>query len=333
MPTEGEDPLTAEAARMPGFNIDGQERPRRADVPHERFHVTLGDAPARGPVDAPVTLVAYSDFECPYCEQGHATLKELMREYKGELRVVYKAFPLSFHRHAMIAALAARSAQSQGKFWEFHDLLLSQRGLSMERILEYAREVNLDLDAMARDIDALKYGVAIRREMREARRLGVRGTPAYFINGRMLSGARPIAEYREIIDQELKLAAKWRASGVAAADVYAYAIADGYRAVEYEEGGDDLDPDAVYDVPVGDSPRRGPDDALVTIVEFADFECPFCARGHAVLERIRQRHGDRVRVVFKHLPLPFHSHAYLAARASMAAMTQGKFWAFHDAVY
>ena len=333
-PAEEESPLTAEAARMPGFDIEG-EAPTQVDaeVPYERFYVLLGDAPVKGPEDAPVTLVAFSDFECPYCEQGHHTIKQLMREYRGKLRLTYKAFPLNFHPHAMLAALAARSAHSQGKFWEFHDLLLSQRGLDMDRIIRYAQQVNLDMDSLARDIDGLKYGVSVRRDMRQARQLGVRGTPAYFINGRFISGAKPIEQLREIIDEELALAKSWRKQGVSASETYAHAIADGYREVKYEKPSKGLNPDAIYSVPLGDSPRRGPDDALITIVEYGDFECPFCARGNATLERIRERYQGKIRVVFKNLPLPFHANAYMAARAGVQARLEGKFWEFHDAIY
>ena len=262
-----------------------------------------------------------------------AFVQQLMREYRGKLRLAYKAFPLNSHPHAMIAALAARSAHDQGKFWEFHDLLLSQRGLDMDRIIRYAQQVHLDMESLARDIDELKYGVSVRRDMRQARRLGVRGTPAYFINGRFISGAKPIEELRAIIDEELDLAKTWRKNGVASSETYAHAIADGYRAVEYEESRRDLDPDTIYNVPIGDSPRRGPDDALITIVEYGDFECPFCARGNATLERIRERYRGKVRVVYKNLPLPFHAHAYMAARAGVQARLEGKFWEFHDAIY
>ncbi|MCA9636429.1 MAG: thioredoxin domain-containing protein [Myxococcales bacterium] len=337
---EGEAPTeSADAANLPAFDVrpgaddqPGARASARPDVPYERFYVEVGDAPTRGPDDAPVTIVAFYDFECPYCERGHRTMQQLEHEYAGKVRIAYKAFPLAFHAQALLAALAVRSAQAQGKFWAFHDYLFSVPELDLSQIDVYARAVGLDLKAMADDVDTLRYGSAVRRDLRQGLRLGVRGTPAYFINGRPLSGARPIGELREVIEQELSLAEGWRAKGIAADKIYAYAIADGFRRVEYTEK-KGLSADGIYRVPLGDSPVRGNKAAPVTIVAFTDFECPYCARGHETLEKIRERYGDKVRVVFKHLPLPFHSHAYVAARAALAAGEQGKFWEYHDRLF
>lgn len=326
-------PQATGAETLPGFEVTGGEPLDRSDVPFERYFVELGDAPVRGPEDAAVTVVAFSDFECPYCQRGHSTLLELEQQYRGKIRIAYKAFPLDFHPHAMIAALAVRTAHEYGKFWEFHDRLLSQQGLDFQRIQQYAVEVGLDLDVLARDIQALKYGPSVRRDMRQAYRLGVRGTPAYYINGRRVSGAKPKEFLQQMIDEELQLAAKWRDKGIAGKDLYAYAIAEGYREVEYEGAARKLRPDRIYNVPVGTSPQRGPKTAPVTIITFGDFECPFCARGNDTLERMRSRYGEQLRVVYRNYPLPFHSHAFLAARGSMYAQSEGKFWEFHDALY
>jgi protein-disulfide isomerase len=325
----------ADAARLPGFDTRVMEgaAPPEGDVPYERFFVELGDAPVRGPAAAPVTLVAFSDFECPYCERGHRTVVQLEKEYGERLRVAYKAYPLDFHSHAMVAALVARSAQEQGKFWEFHDKLFQQKGLDMPRLESYGREVGLDMNRVFADLDSLKYGSAVQRDLRQGRRLGVTGTPAYFINGRYLSGAKPIEVLREMIDGELALAEKWQKNGVAADQIYAHATANGYREVQYQKPRKGLKPDVIYPVPVEGAPQRGPATAPVTIVEFGDFECGFCARGHETLEKLRRRYGDKVRVVFRHYPLDFHSHAFMAARASMAAHAEGKFWEFHDRLY
>jgi len=201
---EGAAGVSEDAQRLPAFDIsDGSQEP--GGVPFERFHVQLGDAPVRGPATAPVTIVAFSDFECPYCLRGHRTIQQVEQEYGAKVRIAYKAFPLDFHSQAMFAALAARSAQEQGKFWEFHDLLFRQRGLDMNQLDAYAREVGLDMDRLHADLEALKWGSSVTRDIRQARRLGVTGTPAYFINGRFLSGSKPIEVMREVIDKELEL--------------------------------------------------------------------------------------------------------------------------------
>jgi protein-disulfide isomerase len=169
--------------------------------------------------------------------------------------------------------------------------------------------------------------------MRQARRLGVTGTPAYFINGRHLSGAKPIEVLREVIDKEIELAAGWQAKGVVPEKIYEHAIAEGYREVQYAKPRRGLKPDLIYPVPVDGSPQRGLATAPVTVVEFTDFECPYCVRGHETLEKMRRRYGDKLRVVYKSFPLSFHGHAFLAARAALAAEVDGKFWEFADRLY
>jgi len=318
----------SDADRLPPFAVDEE-----ASTEPERYFVALGDAPRLGPDDAPVTIVMFSDFECPFCLQGYETLLELQRRYAGKVRIAYKAFPLDMHPHALVAAMAARSAQAQGRFWEFHNLLFSQQGLDPERLLQYAAAAELDVDRVLRDIDTLEYGPEIRRDLRQARRLGLTSTPTFFINGRAVAGAKPLGEFATIIDEELARAQEWRKQGIAPEKLYDHAIADGWRRVEYAEGSEGLDPDGVYVVPVSESPTRGPATAPLTIVAFEDFECPFCARGHATLEALERLYPGKVRLVFKHSPLQFHSHAFVAARASMAAHAQGKFWAYHDALY
>jgi protein-disulfide isomerase len=326
----GEDRTRVEDARaLPSFAPEGR---RAGPVEIERFYVPLSDSPARGPADAAVTVVMFSDFECPYCKAGHEILEELRVRYPGAVRVAYKAFPLDMHPHALLAAMAARSAQSQGKFWGFHDRLFSQRGLDLPTILEHASAAGLDLAALRRDLEALEHGPEVSRDLRLGRRIGVSSTPTFFINGRMLTGAQPIEEFELLVEEELAQAEQWLQQGVPREGIYEHAIRDGYRKVVYTDDRR-ADPDAVVPVPLGGSPRLGPDDAPVTIVTFGDFECPYCVRGHETMEGLRERYGARLRVVYKHSPLAFHSHAFVAARASVAAQAQGKFWAFHDALY
>jgi protein-disulfide isomerase len=318
-----------DARALPSFAPAG-ERPGPLEI--ERYYVPLLDAPARGPANAAVTVVMFSDFECPYCQTGHEILGALRVRYPGAVRVAYKAFPLDMHPHALLAAMAARSAQTQGKFWGFHDLLFSQRGLDFDTVLEHATTAGLDVPALRRDLDALAHGPAVSRDLRLGRRLGVSSTPTFFINGRMLTGAQPLEEFEALVEEELRLAEQWLGQGVPPEQLYEHAIRDGYRKVVYTDDRR-ADPDAVVPVPLGASPRLGPDDAPVTIVVFGDFECGYCVRGNTTMEALRERYGSRLRLVYKHSPLAFHSHAFVAARASVAAQAQGKFWAFHDALY
>jgi len=321
-----------DALALPSFGPSEGEAKRAGPVEIERFYVPLLDSPARGPTDAAVTVVMFSDFECPYCQAGHEILEQLRVRYPGAVRVAYKAFPLDMHPNALTAALLARSAQTQDKFWEFHDRLFSQRSLEPDMLWRYATQSGLDREKLRRDLDALAYGPEVSRDLRLGRRLGVSSTPTFFINGRMLTGARPLDEFEALVEEELVLAERWLGQGVPPEQLYEHAIRDGYRKVVYTNDRRS-DPDAVVPVPLGGSPRLGPDDAPVTIVEFGDFECPYCVRGNATMMALRERYGDRVRLVYKHSPLAFHSHAFVAARATVAAHAQGKFWAFHDALY
>lgn len=305
----------------------------RTDGDVERFVVELGDAPTLGPATAAVTVVMFSDFECPFCVQGLETLKTLRDVYPDDVRIAYKALPMDRHPNALLAAMAARSAQSQGKFWEFHDLLFSGRRLDPSVILSYAQHVELDMSTLVRDLDTLEYGPEVRRDARQARRLGISATPTFFINGRVISGAKPLAEFDRVIGEELRYADNLRSAGVPDNQLYAETLRGGFEEVQYAKGRRGLDPDGVYAVPLGDSPSKGPEDAPITIVSFGDFACPFCAKGNATMERIEAHYGDKIRVVHKHKPLPFHRQADPAARAGVAAQTQGKFWEFHDALY
>jgi len=298
----------------------------------ERYYVPLLDAPRRGPEDAEITVVMFSDFECPYCQRGHEIMGELQDRYPGRVRVAYKAFPLDMHPHALLAAMAARSAQAQGKFWGFHDRLFGQRSLDVDTLFRHATAAKLDVEALRRDLEKLEYGPEVARDLRLGRRLGLSSTPTFFVNGRLLTGAQPLSNFETIIEDEFSRVARWREEGVSPEKIYEHAIADGYRKVVFTDDRR-LDPDRVVHVPLGDSPQLGPPDAPVTLVSFGDFECPYCVRGTATIDTLREHYGAKLRVVYKHSPLPFHSHAYVAARASAAAAAQGKFWPFHDALY
>ncbi|PRQ05351.1 Disulfide bond formation protein D precursor [Enhygromyxa salina] len=305
-----------------------------AGVPYLRFRVDIGDSPARGSADAPVTIVMFSDFECSFCAEAYQTIEELQHDYPGQIRFVYKALPLARHQNALEAALVGHSAQAQGKFWEFHDLVFSGRGIDPEILEGYAREVGLDFDQVTRELDSLAHAPAVRADLRVAKRLKLSSTPVFFINGRMLPGARPKHIFRHFIDQELSLAERLADEGLTtSAGFYDYATKWGYTAIVYEDARPELDEDTVYPVPIDDSPARGPADAPITIIAFSDFQCPFCARGHETMEELRALYGDQIRFVFKHFPLPGHPLGALASRASFAAAEAGKFWEFHDAVF
>lgn len=160
--------------------------------------------PTRGGAMAPVTIVEFSDFECPYCGRAHPVVNELLREFEGQVRVIFRNYPLSGHPRAMPAARAAVAAGEQGKFWEMADLLFEhQRALEDEDLERYAAQLGLDIERFRADLRSPETQASIERDRTEGSRLGVEGTPTFFINGRRFSEAPSSlpAYVREELDQ------------------------------------------------------------------------------------------------------------------------------------
>jgi protein-disulfide isomerase len=151
---------------------------------------------AAGPDDAPVTLVEYGDYECPYCGMAHPIVKAAQRELGDQLRFVFRNFPLAeAHPHARLAAQAAEAAAAQGRFWEMHDILFEhQDALEPEDIIGYAKTIGLDVAQFKRDLEAGTYAKRVRDDFRSGVRSGVNGTPTFFVNGSRYDGSWANAE-------------------------------------------------------------------------------------------------------------------------------------------
>jgi protein-disulfide isomerase len=183
--------------------VPSAARPGRPD-PDRRYTISLADEPVRGPADAPVTIVEFSDFQCPFCQRVGPTLQQVEEEYGERVRIAFKHMPLSMHPKAPDAHAAAEAAHRQGRFWEMHDKIFgNQREMSPEKYAEYARELGLDLERFERDRASPEVKERIEADKRVADGLGVSGTPAFFVNGRFLSGAQPFESFKEVIDAEL----------------------------------------------------------------------------------------------------------------------------------
>jgi protein-disulfide isomerase len=171
-----------------------------------RVEVTFDESnPSRGPADAPVVLIEYTDYQCPYCTRIQPTLNQLVERYQGKLLHVFKNLPLPMHAEAPLAASAALCAQDQGKFWELHDwLFANQRTLSRDSIVEAAGNLGMETDVFASCIDDGTYAERVRAETAEAQSFGITGTPGFLINGRVITGARPIEMFEAVIDDELE---------------------------------------------------------------------------------------------------------------------------------
>lgn len=173
------------------------------DMP--RFDVSIDDDPMRGAKDAPVTIVQFAEFQCPYCGKANATVNQILEDYDGKVRMVYRDFPLSFHDRAIPAAIAANCAGEQGKYWEIHDLMMQdQRSLSDADLLAHANTLQLDVDKWQTCRQDPAQAAEVNADFEAGQALGVTGTPAFFVNGIMLSGALPYDMFAQIIDKELE---------------------------------------------------------------------------------------------------------------------------------
>ena len=172
--------------------------------PVVRVEVAVEGAPVRGSAAAPVTLVEFSDFECPFCKQVQPILKQVLERYPGKVRLAYRDFPLdSIHPQARRAAEAARCANDQGKFWEYHDVLFAHAKLSPDDLKQYAAQTGLDAAKFEACLSSGVHKAAVQRDVDEGARLGITGTPAFFINGRALTGAQPLEAFVRVIEEEL----------------------------------------------------------------------------------------------------------------------------------
>ena len=170
-----------------------------------RVEIDIPDGtPTRGPSDAPVVIVEYTDYQCPFCNRVQPTLDALMKRYEGKIYHVFKNLPLPNHPQAPLAGEASLCAQDQDKFWEFHDwLFANQRTMNRESMVAAAGELGMDVDTFTGCIDQKTHAGQVRADTAQARSFGITGTPGFLINGRVVTGAQPIEEFEAIIDDEL----------------------------------------------------------------------------------------------------------------------------------
>jgi protein-disulfide isomerase len=182
---------------LPGRSIGGEEVVLQ--------DISVDDDPVRGPADAPVTIVEFSDFECPSCAEAQEMLRQITMEYGDQVRLVYRDFPLErAHPNALRAALAAECADEQGKFWKMHDQMFShQDALASADLRRYANEIGLDEIAFLNCMESERYLTEVRKDRADGEAYGVQGTPTFFVNGRMITGARPYEYFRRTVEAAL----------------------------------------------------------------------------------------------------------------------------------
>jgi protein-disulfide isomerase len=185
--------------------MDASPKAHRPKLLEDPVKIPVAGAPVRGPEDARITLVEFSDFECPFCSAAEKQVDLVMAAYPKDIKLIYKQFPLSMHPHAELAAEASLAARDQGKFWEMYEILFKNyRRLSSESILAMAKEIGLNMDKFKADLVSGKYKAIVDKDMADGDAAGVYGTPAFYINGKQYNGQLTLAALKPILAAELK---------------------------------------------------------------------------------------------------------------------------------
>lgn len=390
----------SDASRARSASSPDAQASRSTAVPESAIvRVDLGDlesSASLGPDDAPVTVVAFIDYQCPFCARAHATLQEIASAYGKDVRIVFKQHPLEFHPEAELAAEAALAASVLGEFPRMHALLLeNQKELGRENLPDLARAAGLDQTTFERALDSGDFKADVEADLELAKRIGITSTPFFFVNGRPVRGAQPYGVFKALIDQELAGPAaptRWvehlekaphRASrggeereptdtarselaGLRPTNATEAALLRHVARLEDElqslrgeirelrksvavlasatrsrssdrsaRPSEDLVA-PIGDVPLGDDPSQGSEDAPIAIVAFADYGCPYSRKfARYVLPSIRERYVDtgRARYIFRDRPLDYHPRSIEAAIAANCAGKQDAYWKMHDALF
>ncbi len=299
-----------------------------AKVDADKFQKAVrdGNPPRKGPDGAPVKVVLFSEFMCGYCKRIAPSFENLAKQFGDKVQLVYRSFPLDMHAGSDIASEAALAAHEQGKFWEYHDILFDKMGQHARNDLEgYARQLGLDIERFRKALDERTFRPEVELAKSLGRSMGVTGTPTLIINGQMVVGPNP-AQLAGMVQRALE--GKPIVDGSAAP---ATGGAEGQRApappppLPPASEAKEMQLEAWL-------PTEGPANAPITIVSFCEYMCPFCEKVQPTLRMLREKFGDKVRVVYRNLII-HGEKAELPALAALAAHRQGKFRAMHDLMF
>jgi protein-disulfide isomerase len=319
----GDDPRKPEVGAVP-------VAPRAVSDAPSAVRVPIDGLPVFGSKRALVTIVEFTDYDCPYCAKAERTMASLRAAYGDDLRVALAMRPLPMHERAAPSARALLAAAELGRAEQMHAQLFATQGAHDDDGLRAAAQlVGLDVRAFEAARASRSVAASLAKSEALANTVGAKGTPTFFINGRRITGAQRYEDFATLVDEEIIKAQRLVERGIARDEVYAVTMASAPAAVAPPPDPPAIDPVAV-EVGVEDAPMRGDARAPVTVVVFSDFECPYCVKLESTLRDLEQSYAGKVRVAFRHHPLPMHAHARLAAKASLAADAQGKFWAYHD---
>jgi protein-disulfide isomerase len=275
-----------------------------------------GSAPSRGAENAPITIMEFSDFHCPFCKRLSPVLEQLVQNYPGKVRRVFRHYPLPMHPGADRTHMASACAQEQGKFWEYYNGIFALPAAPQEGDLQtIAKNVGLDTKKFQDCLASNKYQSLVQQEVAEGSQKGVQGTPTVFVNDQVVPGAYPYEHFANLIEGILDPS---KAVAAPTPPVPAAPPAPA-EPVKFED--------------LEGRPALGPKDAPVTVVEFSDFHCPFCKRVTPTIEQLMKSYEGKIRRVWRHYPLSFHRGADRTHEASECAHEQGKFWQYHDKIF
>ncbi len=259
------------------------------------LQTSLPEAPTRGSDSAPITIVEFTDFQCPFCARASVTIARVVAAYPGKIRWTVRHYPLPIHADAPLAHRAALAANAQGKFWEMHDTLFAnQRALKRADLVGYASRLGLDVDRFTADLESDRFDAVVQRDMADGTKLGIDGTPTFFVNGHRLVGAVPYETVTAAVDWALRTSAPTSAEAM------------------------------------DEAMSRGPLDAPVTIRWFADITSPLHREALLLLRRVVDAHPRDLRVLIRLVPSRTRENARLVHEAALAAAESGAFWQVHD---
>ena len=343
-------PAAAAASPPPPAGVPGLvgAAPARAEPAVDRAEavrkaIEPGDSPARGNPKAPITIVSYSEFQCPFCARVVPTLRELEKAYPDQIRLVWKHLPLAFHESAPLAAEAALAAGEQGKFWEMHDrLFAAQDRLDLPTLEEHARALALDVPRFRAALDGAKFKARVDADLKLAKDADISGTPTFFINGERLAGAQPLSAFVHQVETAL---AKLKGLPPPAPPAPARPVNDFKRTPMFFGPWPPVAitlPDNVLGdrVPVrfatGNAPVRGNPRGPVEVLYFTNLNA---FEGRAIAKGLLSTHAGHVKLVAKVVPTIYGppppmgpKEPELLGAVAHYAHSQGKFWEFHDAL-
>lgn len=298
----------------------------------DRYSVPVGDSLSIGPQNAPITIINFSDFQCPFSQRAVPVISLLMEQYPGKIRYVFKHFPLGFHKMASKAARTAIVAGRQGKFWEAYRLIFqNNKNLTSEKLDAVAQKLQLDMERFQADSTSKESQHIINRDGVEGRRFGVRGTPTLFVNGKRMVGVE-IKVMREIITKDLKRAEKMKKDGVT--DFYAAFIKNGMTTFTKPKSAAPPVQKTIYRlIPPEGTPSIGNKESEMRIVAFLDYQCPHSRKVYNTIKELATQKKGAVLLQFINIPLSFHLHAKEAARAALVADKHEKFELFSDKMF